>query len=432
MQLHIRQAKVSDPGSEFHNKVVDITIKDGIISKVAIAGKKSGESTIEADGKKVYTSAKGEGPLYVGPGWVDILADYAEPGHEQKETIKSGLEAAAKGGFTDVFLAPNTEPAVSTKSIIEFVRKKAAGHVVSLHPLGSVSQNIEGKSLAEMMDMQAHGAIAFTDGWKPVQNAGLMLKALEYIKAFDGTLIQIPEDASIAATGLMHEGIISTRLGMAGIPPEAETIIINRDLQLLRYTGSKLHFTGISTAAGVDMIRKAKREKLNVTCSVTPYHLALTDESLTGYSSMYKVSPPLRSEKDRQALVKGLNDGTIDCITSHHRPHEWDAKAKEFEYAAPGMNIQELAFYIVLQAMGDKADLGRITDAFSNRAREIFNLPRATVAKGNAAKLTIFTTRSNYTPTGMASLSKNNPFLGKELPGKIAGIVSNNDYYINQ
>lgn len=421
---------MSDPASEFHNKVVDITIKDGIISKVAVSAKKTGETTVEVDGKKVYAS--GKGLVYVSPGWVDILADYAEPGHEQKETIKSGLAAAAKGGFTDVFLAPNTEPVVSTKSIIEFILKKASGHVVSLHPLGAVSQNIEGKSLAEMMDMQAHGAIAFSDGWKPVQNAGLMLKALEYIKAFNGTLIQIPEDASIATTGLMHEGIASTRLGMPGIPPEAETIIINRDLQLLRYTGSRLHFTGVSTAAGVDMIRKAKREKLNVTCSVTPYHLALTDEALNGYSSMYKVSPPLRSEKDMQALIKGLNDGTIDCITSHHRPHEWDAKAREFEYASPGMNIQELAFNIVLQALGDKADLGRLTEAFSTRAREIFNMPPATIAKGSVAKLTIFTTAGSYTPTSMASLSKNNPFLDKELPGKVAGIINNNNYYINQ
>lgn len=430
MQLHIRQAKVSDPASEFHNKVVDIIIKDGIISKVSPSAKKTGETTIEAGGKKVYAS--GKGVIYISPGWVDILADYAEPGHEQKETIKSGLAAAAKGGFTDVFLAPNTEPTVSTKSIIEFILKKASGNVVSLHPLGSVSQNIEGKNLAEMMDMQAHGAIAFSDGWKPVQNAGLMLKALEYIKAFNGTLIQIPEDASIATTGLMHEGIASTRLGMPGIPAEAETIIINRDLQLLRYTGSRLHFTGVSTAAGVDMIRKAKREKLNVTCSVTPYHLALTDESLNGYSSMYKVSPPLRSEKDRQALIKGLNDGTIDCITSHHRPHEWDAKAKEFEYASPGMNIQELAFNVTLQALGDKADLGRLTEAFSTRAREIFNMQQATIAKGSVAKLTIFTTAGNYTPGKMASLSKNNPFLDKELPGKVAGIINNNNYHINQ
>ncbi len=430
MQLHIRQAKVSDPASEFHNKVVDITIKDGIISKVAVSAKKTGETTIEADGKKVYAS--GKGIVYVSPGWVDILADYAEPGHEQKETIKSGLAAAAKGGFTDVFLAPNTEPVVSTKSIIEFILKKASGNVVSLHPLGAVSQNIEGKSLAEMMDMQAHGAIAFSDGWKPVQNAGLMLKALEYIKAFNGTLIQIPEDASIATTGLMHEGIASTRLGMPGIPPESETIIINRDLQLLRYTGSRLHFTGVSTAAGVDMIRKAKREKLNVTCSVTPYHLALTDEALNGYSSMYKVSPPLRSEKDRQALIKGLNDGTIDCITSHHRPHEWDAKAKEFEYASPGMNIQEFTFNIVLQALGDKADMGRLTEAFSTRAREIFNMPAATIAKGSVAKLTIFTTHGSNTANNMVSLSKNNPFIDKELSGKVAGIINNNNYHINQ
>lgn len=430
MQLHIRQAKVSDPASEFHNKVVDIIIKDGIISKVSVSAKKTGETTIEADGKKVYTS--GKGVVYISPGWVDILADYSEPGHEHKETIKTGLAAAAKGGFTDVFLAPNTEPVVSTKSIIEFILKKASGHVVSLHPLGAISQNIEGKSLAEMMDMQAHGAIAFTDGWKPVQNAGLMLKALEYVKAFNGTLIQIPEDASIATTGLMHEGITSTRLGMPGIPAEAETIIINRDLQLLRYTGSRLHFTGVSTAAGVDMIRKAKREKLNVTCSVTPYHLALTDESLSGYSSMYKVSPPLRSEKDRQALIKGLNDGTIDCITSHHRPQDWDAKEKEFEYALPGMNIQELAFNIVLQALGDKADLARLTEAFSTRARGIFNMQQAIIAKGSVAKLTIFTTSGSHTTTSLASASKNNPFMGQELPGKVAGIINNNNYHINQ
>ena len=270
MQVHIRQAKITDTGSEFHNKIVDIIIKDGIISKIAASAKKTGDSTVEVDGKKVYTAPKGHGPIMVSRGWVDIMADYAEPGHEQKETISTGLAAAAAGGFTDVYLVPNTEPAVSTKSIVEFLLKKAAGNVVSLHPMGSVSQNIEGKSLAEMMDMQAHGAIAFTDGWKPVQTSNLVLKALEYVKAFNGTLIQIPQDESIASTGLMHEGKVSTHLGMPGIPAVAETIIIYRDLQLLKYTGSKLHFTGVSTAAGVDMIRKAKREKLNVTCSVTP------------------------------------------------------------------------------------------------------------------------------------------------------------------
>jgi len=432
MQVHIRQAKITDTGSEFHNKIVDIIIKDGIISKIAASAKKTGDSTVEVEGKKVYTAPKGHGPIMVSRGWVDIMADYAEPGHEQKETISTGLAAAAAGGFTDVFLVPNTEPAVSTKSIVEFLLKKAAGNVVSLHPMGSISQNIEGKSLAEMMDMQAHGAIAFTDGWKPVQTSNLVLKALEYVKAFNGTLIQIPQDESIASTGLMHEGKVSTHLGMPGIPAEAETIIIYRDLQLLKYTGSKLHFTGVSTAAGVDMIRKAKREKLNVTCSVTPYHLALTDEALVGYDSMYKVSPPLRTEKDRQALIKGLKDGTIDCIASHHRPQDWDAKVKEFEYAAYGMNIQELAFNIALEGVTDKVELDRVVNAFANRPREIFGMADAAIKKGSPASLTLFTAKGKGVLNEMNSMSANNPFIGQELSGNIIGIINNNNHHINQ
>ncbi len=432
MQVHIRQAKITDTGSEFHNKIVDIIIKDGIISKVALSAKKTGESTVEVDKKKVYTAPKGHGPILVSRGWVDIMADYAEPGHEHKETINTGLAAAAAGGFTDVFLVPNTEPAVSTKSIVEFLLKKAAGNIVNLHPLGSISQNIEGKNLAEMMDMQAHGAIAFTDGWKPVQTSNLMLKALEYVKAFNGTLIQVPQDESIASTGLMHEGKVSTHLGMAGVPAEAETIIIYRDLQLLKYTGSRLHFTGVSTAAGVDMIRKAKREKLNVTCSVTPYHLALTDEALVGYDSMYKVSPPLRTEKDRQALIKGLKDGTIDCIASHHRPQDWDAKVKEFEYAAYGMNIQELAFNITLEGVTDKVELERIVDAFANKPREIFGMNSASIAKGSTANLSLFSTKGKVVLNDMKSASANNPFIGKELSGKVVGVVNNNKVKINQ
>lgn len=428
MQVHIRQARIADKGSEFHDKIVDIIIKDGIISKVTPVSK-PGTGSVEVDGTKVLTLAKGK-QLSISAGWVDLVADYSEPGYEHKETIATGLAAAAAGGFTDVCVVPNTNPTGSTKSIIDFLLKKATGNVVSLHPLGSISQNIEGKSLAEMMDMHAHGAVAFTDGWKPVQTAGLMLKAMEYVKAFDGVLLQLPEDTSIAAGGLMHEGIVSTRLGMPGVPAEAETIIINRDLQLLRYTGSKLHITGISTAEGVDLVRRAKKEKLNVTCSVTPYHLALTDESLVGYDSMYKVSPPLRSEKDRQALIKGLKDGTIDCITSHHHPQDWDAKVREFEYAAYGMNIQELAFSIAMQGVADKVEEARVIDAFSSAPRRILGWPELNIAKGNKASLTLYTTEEHTVVGKMQSSSENHPFSGKELPGRVIGIVNNNQVSI--
>jgi dihydroorotase len=253
MQVLIQQAKITDTRSGFHNQIVDILIEDGIIKDIAPSINAKADTVVKADG------------LCVSTGWTDILADYREPGYEHKETIASGLRAAAAGGYTHVLTAPNTNPAVSTKSIVQSLVQKAAGNFVSLHPLGAITQDIEGKNLAEMLDMHAHGAVAFTDGWKPVQNAQLMLKALEYVKSFNGTLVQIPVDSALAAGGLMHEGPESVKLGMAGIPSLSETILLYRDIELLRYTSSRLHVTGISTAEGVEMIRNAKKEGLNIT-----------------------------------------------------------------------------------------------------------------------------------------------------------------------
>lgn len=415
MAVLIRQAKVADPASDFHDQTVDILVADGIIRTI--------QPTIEAGDHEVISGAG----LIVSPGWVDVFADYREPGYEHKETIHSGLEAAAAGGFTDVFLLPNTNPVADNKSIVQYIRQKATSHAVQVHVLGALSQGTEGKVLAEMMDMRAHGAVAFTDGWKPVQNPNLMLKALEYVRAFEGVVVQVPVESSLTAGGLMHEGPLSTRMGMPGIPVLAETLLLHRDIELLRYTGSRLHVSGISSAAGVEMIRRAKAEGLQISCSVTPYHLALTDESLQTYDSLYKVNPPLRSAADRDALIAGLADGTIDCIASHHRPQEWDAKAKEFDYAADGMNLQELAFPVLLQGVGDSVPLSRLVDALALAPRKIFGLPDARIAKG-AAALTIFTMdQPTRTEVGARkSLSANNPFLGQELRGRVIGIVNKN------
>lgn len=419
MQVLIRQAKIVDPRSEFHGKVVDLLIENGSLKDIAANISVKADQTIEADG------------LWVSPGWIDVFADYAEPGYEQKETIKTGLAAAAAGGFTKVLLAPNTNPTVSTASVVSSIKHKAEGNIVSVLPLGSISQDIEGKNLSEMLDMHRHGAIAFTDGWKPVQNANLFLKALEYVKAFNGTLIQIPIDKSLSEGGLMHEGPVSTRLGMAGIPALSETLMVHRDIELVRYTNSKLHITGISAAESVEMIRKAKAEGLNITCSVTPYHLLLNDESLTSYSSLYKVMPPLRSEHDRQALIAGLKDGTIDCITSHHRPQEWDAKAKEFEYASNGMNVQEITFSLALQALG-KENLDVIIKALSENPAKIFGIETVSIAKGNKTSLTLFSVNGNTQLNSMKSKSKNNPFVSKELQGSVLGIINNGQTHLNK
>ncbi len=415
MQVLIQQAKITDTRSGFHNQIVDILIEDGIIKEIAPSINAKADTVVKADGLSVST------------GWTDILADYREPGYEHKETIASGLRAAAAGGYTHVLTAPNTNPAVSTKSIVQSLVQKAAGNVVSLHPLGAITQDIEGKNLAEMLDMHAHGAVAFTDGWKPVQNAQLMLKALEYVKSFNGTLVQIPVDSALAAGGLMHEGPESVRLGMPGIPSLSETILLYRDIELLRYTGSRLHVTGISTAEGVEMIRNAKKEGLNITCSVTPYHLVLNDTALSGYSSMYKVMPPIRSEADRQALLAGIADGTIDCIASHHRPQEWDAKTKEYEYAADGMNIQEIAYNLVLQAVGAE----RVATLFT-AARDIFGLGNTNIEKGAAADMTLYTTNGSQQLGKMQSASANNPFIGTVLQGKVIGIINNKQIHLNQ
>lgn len=422
MQVHIRKARVIDPGSRYHDKVTDLLIADGVIVQIAANIKCDADVVIDAKG------------LCVSEGWVDVFADYREPGFEHKETIASGLACAAAGGFTDVLLAPNTLPALSTKSVIQFVLQKAAGNIVGLHPIGAATQNTDGKDLAEMLDMRAHGAVAFSDGWKPVQSTGLMLKALEYVKAFHGILLQLPVDASLASGGLMNEGVVSTSLGMAGIPNLAETIIVHRDIELVRYTGSRLHVTGISTAESVDLLRRAKAEGLEITCSVTPYHLALTDEELKSYKSDYKVSPPLRSEADRKALIAGIKDGTIDCIASHHRPQEWDAKTKEFEYAADGMAVQEIAFNILWDALKDHISIERLVELLTTIPRDIFGLEIPEIKKGNEAVLTIFTTGSNHTLTeaNIKSASRNNPFIGKKLGGKVLGIINHHQIHLNK
>lgn len=435
MQVQIKQATVIDKPSTFNGKVVDITITDGRITAISEVNKKTVKAapSIVSGGKEVWKGNINH-ELFISTGWVDVFADYREPGYEHKETIASGLEAAASGGFTDVMLMPNTQPAISSKSVLQFVLGKAAGNSVSLHAMGTMTANAEGKELAEMMDMHAHGAAAFTDGWKPVQNANLMLKAMEFVKAFDGIVVQMPVDAPLSTGGLMNEGAISTALGMPGIPLLAETLMIYRDIELLRYTGSKLHITGISSAESVAMIRTAKKEGLNISCSVTPYHLALTEDKLTGYDSAYKVSPPLRGEADRLALIKGLEDGTIDCIASHHRPHEWDAKTKEFEYAADGMAVQEITFNMLWDTLKEYISTERIVEILSVAPRNIFGLVQQKIDKGEQATITMFTTTGKHTLTSATkkSASMNNPFMGIALAGSVVGIYNNNQLNLNK
>jgi len=418
MKILLKQVLIADPGSGYNGLVKDILIIDGNIAQVA-------GNIAEAD--KIIDIANAA----VSPGWVEVFAHFCDPGLEFRETIETGAAAAAAGGYTRVFTLPNTSPPVHSKTQAEYVVQKAAGTPVYIQPLGAVTKNIEGKELAEMYDMYSSGAIAFTDGINPVQSAGLMVKALQYVKAFDGVVIQLPVDKSIGQFGLMHEGIISTQLGLPGIPAMAEELMIARDIKLARYADSKLHFTGVTTAKSLEYIKRAKEAGLQVTCSVTPYHLFFCDEDLVTYDTNLKVNPPLRSRADMLALREAVKNGLVDCIASHHIPQDWDNKTCEFEYAKNGMTGLQTA-YAAVQTAIPELTAGDITALFAVNARKIFGLPHASVLEGAEAELSIFSTtgKTTFNKEQAKSKSHNSGFIGKELNGRVIGIFNKGKLFL--
>jgi dihydroorotase len=324
-------------------------------------------------------------------------------------------------------IVPNTQPAVHTKPQVTYVLSQTAHGPVQVLPIGAATKNAEGTSLSEMYEMQEAGAVAFSDGFKPIQSPGLLLKALQYVKAFDGTIIQVPDDQSISAHGLMHEGIYSTQLGMPGKPALAEELIIQRDLELAEYTGSRIHFTGVSTARSIELIARAKARGIQVTCSATPYHLSFTDADLVHYNTYLKVNPPLRSAEDVAALKEAVLNGTVDCFATHHQPQDWDAKQLEFEYAKNGMIGLETCFG-VLRRQIPQLPLEQLVNLLSIQPRRIFKLPQPEIKEGAVANLTIFEPDADYTfsAADIASRSKNSAYIGEQLKGRVLGIVNGN------
>lgn len=420
MKLLLKQVLIADKFSPHNQRIKDILIENGIIKTIADSIEDRSDNTIN------------EASINVCPGWVDIFAHFADPGLEYKETLETGASAAASGGFVHVFAIPNTAPVTANKAQVEYIVQKSRNLPVNIHPLGAITKNAEGKELAEMYDMANSGAVAFTDGLKPVQTPGLFLKALQYVKAFNGVLVQVPIDTSIGTNGLMNEGITSTRLGMQGIPEIAEELIVARDIELAKYTDSHLHITAISTSKSVELVRSAKAQGLKVSCSVTPYHLFFSDEDLYEYDTNLKVNPPLRSKEDVAALRKAVEDGTIDCIASHHLPQDWDNKVCEFEYAKPGMISLQTSFSI-FNTVFPTLSTERLLDLFSFNARKIFKLPETTIKEGNIADLTLFKRDASYTLTKNTNKSKsiNSAFIGVELKGKVVGIINKDKVYLN-
>jgi dihydroorotase len=412
MNLLIKSATVIDPASSFNNQVADILVKDGRIVNVGTSITNDAE-TIDATGK------------YLLPGFFDLNCNIGELGLETKEDLQTGTAAAAAGGFTGIALMPNTQPAVHSKTEVEYLLNRAKHNLVDIYPLGTISHKRDGKDMAEMYDMFQSGAKAFTDGDRPVQDAGLMERAMLYVQGFGAKVISYPEDTSIAGKAKVNEGIVSTMLGMKGIPSLAEELMIARDLYLAEYTGSSVHFTTISTKRSVELIKDAKQKGLNVTCDVAVHNLVLTDDALMGFDSLYKVKPPLRTQADVDALIAGLKDGTIDAIVSQHTPHEIEFKDVEFEVAEYGIIGLQTTFSLALKA-GLSVEL--IAEKLAINPRKILNVNVPVIEGEQPANLILVDIDADWEYTRAINKSKsyNSPFIGQNLKGKVL-LTCNND-----
>jgi len=411
MKIIIRAAKIVDPESKFHHKIVDLQIENGIFKKIG--------SKLSNDNQSLEVALEN---LHVSQGWFDSSVSLGEPGFEDRETISNGLTVAAKSGFTGIVLQPNSDPVIDNQSQIRFVKSKAAGFATDLFPIGALTKSSDGKDLAELFDMKNSGAVAFGDYNKSLENANLLKIALQYTQDFDGLTIAYAQDSNLKGNGVANEGIVATRLGLKGIPALAEELQIARNLFILEYTDGKLHIPTISTATSVQLIKDAKSKGLNVTCSVSVHHLVLTDETLEGFDTRFKVTPPLRTESDRKALIKGVKDGIIDLITSDHNPIDIEHKKMEFDLAKNGTIGLESAFGALLTVLPLEIVISKLTSG-----KVLFDTISEPIGENAKANITLFNPEGKweFSKKDILSKSKNSAFLGTKMVGKVYGIYNN-------
>lgn len=413
MSFLLTSVKIVDALSKHHLKTRNVLINKGKIEYVG---------TDKPEAKQVI---EGKGCL-LSPGLCDLQANYADPGFEQKEDLETGSRAAGSGGYTDVAVVPNTQPVIQKKNDIKYITKGNSTALVQLHPIAAITIDTKGEALTDMLDLAEAGAVAFSDGLHPLWNSDVLLKSLQYVKKIDGLVIDKPEDRWLALFGAMHEGVNSALLGMKGIPSLAEDLAVARDIEILSYTGGRLHLSNISTAKSVKLIQKAKKKGLNITCDVAAHQLVYDDTSVKGFDANYKVSPPFREASDIKALQKGLQYGTIDAIVSSHQPHDPECKQLEFDMADFGIIGQQTT----LSMLGDVADkIGweLILDKLTNAPRKILKLDRPVIEEGERANLTLFdpSEKWNYTLDNNKSKSENSPLLNTQLTGRVKAVFNN-------
>ncbi|PWS28427.1 dihydroorotase [Pedobacter yonginense] len=418
MNLLVKNVTIVDPQSSFNSKQCDVRVVDGKIKNIGKLEAEKTETVFDAEG------------AFLTPGFFDLNSVAGDPGYETKEDIETLTAAAQAGGFTGLALLPQANPVVQSKSQVEYIVNKAKNNLVDVKPIGAISQNREAKELAELFDMQRAGAVAFSDGDRALQDDGFMSRALQYAKGFDALLMVYPENKSIAGKSQINESKNSVLLGMKGLPALAEEMHIARDIFLATYNETKIHISNISTAGSVALIRKAKKEGVQITCDVTAHHLVFTEELLNDFDSNYKVKPPLRAKADVKALIAGLKDGTIDAITSQHRPEEIEFKNVEFEIAHYGIIALQTVLPLLLKA-GLEPNL--IVEKLAINPRKLLNLNIPLIEEGAEANFTVLATNKKWMYNAASNYSKsaNSPLMNTELTGKAILVYNNHQYKQN-
>jgi len=418
MKILIQAAKILDSNSPFHKKEKNVLLQNGRITEI-------GDKNYQAD--KVI---KAEG-MILSTGWFDMGTFIGDPGLEHKEDLESGSKAAMAGGFTEIAVLPNTLPSIQTKNDVNYLTKGNDNRLLQIHPLASVTKNNKGEELTEMIDLHEAGAAGFTDGLKPIWHTDIFLKSLQYLQKFNGVLIDHPEDIWLNMFGQMHEGLQSTMLGLKGMPRIAEEVAISRNLKLLNYAGGRLHLAKLSTAKSISLVRAAK-SKMSITCDIAAYQPLLDDTMLSGFDTNYKVNPPLREKSDNDALIKGLNDGTIDVICSGHVPHDEESKNIEFDHADAGIvNLQTFASNLV--ALSKNVDWDILIEKVTLGPRAVLNLESPVIDIDAKANLTLFDPSLSWTLDEKTNLSKakNSPWFGQSITGKTVAVFNNGKHWID-
>lgn len=421
MSILIKQAKVISPGGSFHNKVVDILIEGGVITEI--------KKSITAKGNMKVVDVK---DLHVSAGWLDMQVVSGDPGFEHRENMETLVRAAAAGGFTCVCIHNCNSPAMDGKSQIEYVVNKTHNKLVDVLPFGTVTINGQGKDMAEMYDMKLSGAAAFSDYKHPIKDAGVVLRAMQYASDIDSLIITHCNDESISHGGQMNEGETATSLGLKGIPALAEELMVQRNIAILEYTNGRLHIPTISTRGSIELIKKAKANGLKITAGVAAINLFLDDSTLKDFDTDFKVDPPLRTKKDVVALCNAVVNGVIDVIVSDHLPQDIESKELEFDLADCGIINLQTAFNCALEGLKEK-NIDVIVKSFTESPRALLGLNNLKLAEKEFANLTLFclNSDSHFTEKSNHSKSRNSPFLGKTLKGKVVGIINGNKSFFN-